>query len=280
MQTDNVKTKEKSVDTSFIQTDEKKSTHPLEIATSPSNDQTNQKSNKEEVKPKNKSSKPALFLDNLSSPSDGGSQKHAEGNQNVLTDRATTKSTNSGYNKKDLNYMLNRDPMKEFFHLTLQSIRMNSPHMNQILNIDCEKFYKKAVEDSIPFNQWAKWLEDQLNRIILSKILQLNLQSKIEGNRLPSIKITKAIENIEKMDKEEVIKMINKKAPATSRHTESKKGGMFSFGFMKNKDKPKVEKKKHTSEFDEILEKPAVVPKTSRHTTAKHFTFDDDKKQK
>lgn len=279
MQTDNIKMKDKSIDTSFIEV-EKKNSKVQENAESLSNDDKNQKSIKEDVKP-NKSSKPALFLDNLSSPSDGGSQKHAEGNHNVLTDRATTKSTSSGYNKKDLNYMLNRDPLKEFFHLTLQSIRMNSPHMNQILNIDCDKFYKKAVDDSVPFNHWGKWLEDQLNRIILSKILQMSLQSKIEGNKLPSIKITKAIENIEKMNKEDVIKMINKKAPATSRHTESKKGGMFQFGFMKkDKDKPKVEKKKHTSEFDEILEKPAVVPKTSRNVTAKHFTFDESKNQK
>lgn len=81
--------------------------------------------------------KPALFLDNLSSPSDSGSNKNIYGSQNVLNSKTSATSDDSGSGlKKNLNYLLNRDPMKEFFHLTLQSIRMNSPHMNQILNID------------------------------------------------------------------------------------------------------------------------------------------------
>jgi hypothetical protein len=81
--------------------------------------------------------KPALFLDNLSSPSDSGSNKNTFGNQNALNSKTSATSGDSGGDlKKNLNYLLNRDPMKEFFHLTLQSIRMNSPHMNQILNID------------------------------------------------------------------------------------------------------------------------------------------------
>ena len=233
MQTENIKMKEISTNTSFIEKEEMnsnvKAINSLEV------DEIKKNKNMIESKQSktSKASKPALFLDNLSSPSDGGSQKHADGSHNILTDKDTAKSTSSGYNKKDLNYMLNRDPMKEFFHLTLQSIRMNSPHMNQILNIDCDKFYKKATEDSVPFNHWGKWLEDQLNRIILSKILQMSLLNKMESNKLPNIKITKVIENIENMDKEEVIKMINKKAPTTTRNTENKKGGMFQFGFMK-----------------------------------------------
>ena len=79
--------------------------------------------------------KPAIFLDNLSSPSDSVSQETASSAKNILNSKGSS-SSQGKYHQKDLEYLLNRDPMKEFFHLTLQSIRMNSPHMNQILNID------------------------------------------------------------------------------------------------------------------------------------------------
>ena len=48
----------------------------------------------------------------------------------------------------------------------------------------------------------------------------------------------------------------------------------------KDKEKPIVEKKKHASPFDEILEKPAIAPKTSRNTNNKHFTFGENKDKK
>lgn len=38
--------------------------------------------------------------------------------------------------KSRLDYMLNRDPLQEFFTLTCQSIKLNSPHMNTICHID------------------------------------------------------------------------------------------------------------------------------------------------
>lgn len=143
VQTIENKTKERSTDTAFIQAEEaaKARVAKAETAEVDSNSDKNNSSQKSE---ESKIKKPALFLDTLSSPSDGGSHKNADGGQNVLTEKtpSTSKTSNAGYNKRDLNYMLNRDPMKEFFHLTLQSIRMNSPHMNQILSIDGEKFYK------------------------------------------------------------------------------------------------------------------------------------------
>lgn len=38
--------------------------------------------------------------------------------------------------QKNIDYMMNRDPMQEFFTLTCQSIKLNSPHMNTICTID------------------------------------------------------------------------------------------------------------------------------------------------
>ena len=54
-----------------------------------------------------------LSLDNISSPPDSGN--HSQSKENAFS------SKNSNKNKNSLNYMLNRDPLKEFFHLTLQS---------------------------------------------------------------------------------------------------------------------------------------------------------------
>ena len=38
--------------------------------------------------------------------------------------------------QSQIDYLINRDPMQEFFALTCQSIKLNSPHMNTICTID------------------------------------------------------------------------------------------------------------------------------------------------
>jgi hypothetical protein len=202
LQTTTVKTKDKAIDTTGLPVEE--------VVASKEEDQNKGDelmTTQESVQSPDSSSgikrkKPALFLDNLSSPSDSGSQKHASGSQNILSKTTDTSNGSGGsFNKKDLNYMLNRDPLKEFFHLTLQTIRMNSPHMNQILNVDGEPFYKKAQEMNVPFNQWGTWLEDQLNRIILSRILKNSMTQNMKAhNDVPNITVNKVIEDVDKMD--------------------------------------------------------------------------------
>lgn len=197
IQTSSVKTKDKSLDTTDLPVEKPKVRfeEPKEILVE-ENDEKETKSTKSRPKKQ-------IFLDNISSPSDSGSQKNAAGSQNVLNSNtsATSNGSGGGFNKKDLTYMLNRDPLKEFFHLTLQSIRMNSPHMNQILNVDCDQFYKKASESNIPFNQWGRWIEDQLNRIVLSRILKLSLFTKMkETENVPNITINKVEQDVDKMD--------------------------------------------------------------------------------
>ena len=56
----------------------------------------------------------------------------------VSATRSPNDGSASGFTFKDQNqmeYMLNRDPMQEFFTLTCQSIKLNSPHMNAIATI-------------------------------------------------------------------------------------------------------------------------------------------------
>ena len=70
------------------------------------------------------------------------------------------------------NYLLSRDPLLEFFNLTCQSIKLNSPHINTICDVDCNLLYKKACKDNIPFFKWADWIENFLNQEFLKAILQ------------------------------------------------------------------------------------------------------------
>ena len=78
--------------------------------------------------------------------------------------------SNLGFSFKDqsqMDYMLNRDPMQEFFVLTCQSIKLNSPHLNTICTIDTMQLYNRATKMNIPFFKWATWIEDYLNKEIL-----------------------------------------------------------------------------------------------------------------
>lgn len=82
---------------------------------------------------------------------------------------------------KNLKYYRNRDPMKEFFVLTAQSVKLNSPYMDIILNLHINQMYEKVVKSSTPFYKWSQWIEDYLHRTILSKIYTeafLNQSSK------------------------------------------------------------------------------------------------------
>ena len=66
---------------------------------------------------------------------------------------------------------MNRDPMQEFFLLTCQAIKLNSPKMNTICTIDTMSLYKKALELNMPFFKWQSWVEDFLNKELLRVIL-------------------------------------------------------------------------------------------------------------
>jgi hypothetical protein len=82
---------------------------------------------------------------------------------------------------KNLKYYRNRDPMKEFFVLTAQSVKLNSPYMDIILNLHINQMFDKVVKSNTPFYKWSQWIEDYLHRTILSKIYTeafLNQSSK------------------------------------------------------------------------------------------------------
>jgi hypothetical protein len=67
-------------------------------------------------------------------------------------------------------YLKKRDPMKEFFVLTAQSVKLNSPYMDAVLTLPIKEMYSQVVKSNTPFNRWAQWVEDYLHRTIMSKI--------------------------------------------------------------------------------------------------------------
>ena len=44
----------------------------------------------------------------------------------------------------EFEYLKNRDPMREFFALTFQSVKLNSPHLSLIAEIKEQDLYNKA----------------------------------------------------------------------------------------------------------------------------------------
>ena len=82
----------------------------------------------------------------------------------------------SGFSFRDqaqMDYLRKRDPMQEFFTLTCQAVKLNSPHMNAVCTIDTMQLYKRATKLNIPFFKWQTWIEDHINkeflRIVLSR---------------------------------------------------------------------------------------------------------------
>lgn len=56
-----------------------------------------------------------------------------------------------------------RDPIEEYFTLTTQAVKMNSPHMDRIGILPASFLYQKAKEEQVPFHRWHVWIETQLN---------------------------------------------------------------------------------------------------------------------
>ena len=67
---------------------------------------------------------------------------------------------------------MNRDPMKEFFTLTCQAVKINSPQMNAICTIDTNALYDKVNQQGIPFFKWSSWIDDYINKEFLRMVIR------------------------------------------------------------------------------------------------------------
>lgn len=80
--------------------------------------------------------------------------------------------------RMEYHYLLKRDPLYEFFQLTCQSIKLNSPHINTICHIDPKDLYAIAIAEQPHFFKWGNWIEDYLNREFIKAAL-----SKVKGDK-------------------------------------------------------------------------------------------------
>lgn len=102
----------------------------------------------------------------------------------------------SGISEEKLKYLLNRDPMREFFKLTAQAVKLNSPYMESILTLHINQMYEQVVKSNTPFFKWSTWIEDYLHRTILSKIYAEAFESQsrtTRSNRRQSIRAKEII---------------------------------------------------------------------------------------
>lgn len=84
----------------------------------------------------------------------------------------TPSSKNSFRDFMNSEYYAQRDPMKEFFILACQSVKINSPHMNIICTINQNTLYEKAIAEGIPFFKWYSWIENTINKEVLQIIFR------------------------------------------------------------------------------------------------------------
>ena len=82
--------------------------------------------------------------------------------------------------KIDQNYLKNRDPIKEFFALTCQSVKLSSPHLNLIAHINTDMLYQKALKDAIPYFKYWNWIEATIQKEVLTQLM-----AKKPGKKLP-----------------------------------------------------------------------------------------------
>ena len=90
--------------------------------------------------------------------------------------------------------------MQEFFTLTCQSIKLNSPHMNTICTIDTMQLYKRAQKLNIPFFKWQGWIEDFLNKEFLRQALK-----RSRRNGISSKPTTKTFMKAEQVTKQKIL---------------------------------------------------------------------------
>ncbi len=67
-------------------------------------------------------------------------------------------------------YQRKRDPMKEFFQLTAQCVKLRSPNMQAILTVDVSKMYDLVLKEGKPYWEWRDWIEQKLHKEVLSKL--------------------------------------------------------------------------------------------------------------
>ncbi|OMJ93598.1 hypothetical protein SteCoe_3436 [Stentor coeruleus] len=63
-------------------------------------------------------------------------------------------------------HIFNRDPMKDFFILLCQCIKLNAQNRDELGRFPVDSLYQKAIQEHIPFSKWYDYIKE---RTILNK---------------------------------------------------------------------------------------------------------------
>ena len=55
--------------------------------------------------------------------------------------------------------------MEEYFILTCQAAKLNSPNMEKIATLPVNDLYRRALQDGIPFFYWHDWVARELEEL-------------------------------------------------------------------------------------------------------------------
>jgi hypothetical protein len=57
-------------------------------------------------------------------------------------------------------------------------VKINSPHMNLISLVKVDSLYEEVTLEGIPFYKWNSWIEQMLNKEVLSQLFKDKLPTK------------------------------------------------------------------------------------------------------
>ena len=82
--------------------------------------------------------------------------------------------------------------MREFFALTLKSVKLNSPHLSLVAEVKEQELFDQAK--NVPFYKWAKWLETTVNAQAVQSQKPAIVQKPVivSWDLKPQVTVTKA----------------------------------------------------------------------------------------
>ena len=72
------------------------------------------------------------------------------------TDKKVEKKVEKKLEKK-------KEPLFYFFDLTAQTVKLNSPLLDEVICIDTSSWYDEVMEEHIPYHTWYVWIDKKIH---------------------------------------------------------------------------------------------------------------------
>ena len=98
----------------------------------------------------------------VSTPGGGGNMRRFDLLMERRDDRDVNSEKGAQVERRLGAYDENKE--KEFFKMTLLSVKVQHPQFSLICDIDGDKLFEDALEEGVPFFKYQKWLMQRLER--------------------------------------------------------------------------------------------------------------------